>query len=522
MGERALRLIFWDQLSLTLPTLGDGGPDDVILLAETYDDATYVRHHKKKLVFLLASLRHFAGALANQGYAVRHVRLDDPHNSGSHRGEVLRALKNDGPFDRVILTEPSEWRLHQDIQDWSDAFSKPVEVLRDDRFLASHEDFSNWAADRKSLRMEYFYREMRKRYDILMDGDTPVGDQWNYDAANRKALDADYQPPERLRFPLDTVTRDVMDLVAQRFGNNFGDLDGFDWAVTTKDARRALDHFVDECLPSFGDYQDAMARGEAFLSHSLVSFYINNGLLDPLEVCRAAEAAFEEDRAPLNAVEGFIRQILGWREYVRGIYWLKMPEYKELNYFNADRPLPDFFWTGSTDMECLAQVIGQTNEHAYAHHIQRLMVTGNFAMLMGAAPDEINDWYMVVYGDAHEWVELPNVHGMATFADGGVMASKPYAASGAYINRMSNYCGSCRYSVTKKNGPDACPFNYLYWDFLMRHENKLRKNPRIGRIYGTLDRMSDERKQAIGNDTRRFLREVGVDRSANSHKEPAQ
>ncbi len=507
---RALRLVLGDQLSAGVSCLGDWGDGDLLLMAEVDAEATYVRHHKKKLAFVFAAMRQFAAAQEALGRAVRYVRLDDPDNAGDLLSEVQRAWAEAGPFDRLIVTEPGEWRLAEEMAGWGEALAAPVEIRDDDRFVCSRADFARWADGRKQLRMEYFYREMRRKTGLLMEGDEPTGGQWNYDADNRKAIDADYTPPPRRRFEPDAVTQEVLDLVAARFDNHVGDLDEFDWGVTHDDAQAALEHFVSDCLPTFGDYQDAMAAGEPFLSHSLISLYLNVGLLDPLAVCRAAEEAYRGDHAPLNAVEGFIRQILGWREYVRGIYWLKMPEYKTLNYLEADRPLPDFYWTGDTDMACLADAIGQTKRHAYAHHIQRLMVTGNFALLTGVAPEAVNDWYMAVYADAYEWVELPNTHGMAIFADGGIMASKPYAASGAYIDRMSDYCRECRYSVTTKTGPKACPFNYLYWDFMMRHEDRLRANPRIGRMYGALDRMADAKKATIRADAKRFLESIGL------------
>jgi deoxyribodipyrimidine photolyase-related protein len=302
------------------------------------------------------------------------------------------------------------------------------------------------------------------------------------------------------------MTRAVIDMVAQRFANNFGDLDAFGWPVTRAQAEAALDAFITKALPSFGDYQDAMLEGEDFLYHSLLSPAINLGLLDPLAVCRRAERAYLEGDAPLNAVEGFIRQIVGWREYVRGVYWLKMPDYRDMNALDATRPLPWFYWSGETGMNCVAQVVGQTKRLAYAHHIQRLMVTGTFALLAGIRPQEVHEWYLAVYADAYEWVELPNTLGMSQFADGGILGSKPYAASGAYINRMSDYCGGCRYEVTKKTGEDACPFNALYWDFLARNERKLRGNQRLAQVYRNWDRMDEAHKRELRASAAAFLR----------------
>jgi deoxyribodipyrimidine photolyase-related protein len=353
--------------------------------------------------------------------------------------------------------------------------------------------------------MEYFYREMRREHTILMDEDQPVGGQWNYDSENRKPPKTGLDIPETYTAKPDAITQEVLELVGEMFADHFGDLEPFHFAVTADQARSALKQFVDERLVNFGDYQDAMLQGEPWMYHSHIGFYLNCGLLTPRESIEAAETAYREKQAPLNAVEGFIRQILGWREYVRGLYWLKMPEYAEMNYLEAKRSLPDFFWTAKTEMNCLHQCVQETKENAYAHHIQRLMIIGNFALIAGLNPEEVNEWYWIVYADAYQWVELPNVSGMVLFADGGLLASKPYAASGAYINRMSNYCKGCRYSVSKKNGPDACPFNYLYWNFLIQHKERLKKNPRMAMIYRTLEKMSLDRVDEIREDSQAFL-----------------
>ena len=353
--------------------------------------------------------------------------------------------------------------------------------------------------------MEFFYREMRRESGLLMDGDAPAGGQWNFDPENRKPLPKGAAVPDRAGFAPDALTREVMDMVARVFPGHFGEIAPFRWAVTRADALRALDHFLADCLPGFGDHQDAMKRGAPFLYHAVLSPYLNLGLLTPREVCAAAEAAYRRGQAPINAVEGFIRQILGWREYVRGLYWLKMPAYAGTNALESHRPLPEFFWTGRTDMACLATVIGETRQHAYAHHIQRLMVTGNFALLAGLDPRAVEEWYLLVYADAVEWVELPNTHGMALYADGGVMASKPYAASGAYIDRMSDYCDGCRFDPGRKTGPGACPFNLLYWDFLDRNAARLAGNPRLAMPYRTLAGFSPERRAGIAREAAAFL-----------------
>jgi deoxyribodipyrimidine photolyase-related protein len=345
--------------------------------------------------------------------------------------------------------------------------------------------------------MEYFYRVMRRKTGWLMTGDKPQGGRWNYDAENRKVLPQDLTIPASRRFIPDTTTREVMSLIRKRFASHFGDLDSFGWAVTRIGALEALHHFITRCLPQYGHYQDAMKTGQDFLFHSALSPYINIGLLGPREVCEAALLAHEEGRAPANAVEGFVRQILGWREFVRGVYWLHMPAYAQTNFLEADRPLPEFYWTGETDMKCLRHVIEATRRNAYAHHIQRLMITGNFALLAGIAPDQVEEWYLIVYADAFEWVELPNTHGMALHADGGLLGSKPYAASGAYIDRMSDYCASCAYNPKIKLGLQACPFNYLYWYFLIVNQGRLEDNPRMAMPYRTLAGMTGERRRQI-------------------------
>jgi|TARA_R100000149_G_scaffold64931_1_gene37945 deoxyribodipyrimidine photolyase-related protein len=492
----ALRLVLGDQLSDDLSALADIGPGDTVLMAEVADEATYVRHHKQKIVLVLAAMRAFADRLRAAGHTVRYVALDDPDNTGSIAGEIERAIAETG-CDRLIRTLCGEWRLEQALNAVAERLSVPVEACEDSRFICSSGRFQTWAQGKRQLRMEYFYREMRRETGLLMDGDQPEGGQWNYDAENRKKLPTGIAAPRRKRFAPDAATRQVMALVESRFSDHFGDLDSFDWPVTHEQAEAALSHFLADILPSFGDWQDAMAEGEAFLWHSLISTSLNLGLLDPLDVCRRAEAEYRKGRVPMNAVEGFIRQVLGWREFVRGIYWLKVPEYRHRNALDADRTLPWFYWSGDTDMACVADVVTQARKHAYAHHIQRLMVTGNLAMLLGVHPDPVDDWYMVVFADAFEWVEMPNTRGMATFADGGIVGSKPYAASGAYIDRMSDYCAGCRYSVKQKTGEGACPFNRLYWGFLERNRKTLRDNPRLAMPFRTLERWAPEQRQAL-------------------------
>ncbi len=501
---KTLILVLGDQLSPSLSALrGQDKSDVVVLLAEVSAEATYARHHKKKIAFLFSAMRHFAEELREHGWTIDYVKLDDPANTGTLAGEVARARTRHGA-NRVIITEPGEWRLLDDMRQWPG-----TSILPDDRFLTSQAEFAAWAEGRKALRMEYFYREMRRKTGLLMDGDQPAGGQWNFDADNRKPAQRDLLMPQPLRFAPDAVTSAVLELVEERFADHFGDLTPFWFGTTRGEAEAAFAHFLKTALPRFGDYQDAMLVGERFLYHSVVSLYLNCGLLDPLAMCRAVEAEYRSGRAPLNATEGFIRQIIGWREYVRGIYWLKMPHYAQSNELGATRPLPKFYWTAETDLACVRHCVTQTREEAYAHHIQRLMVTGLFGLLAGIDPHALHEWYLAVYADAYEWVELPNTIGMSQFADGGLLASKPYAASGAYIDRMSDYCGNCFFDVKAKAGPKACPFNYLYWDFIARHRDRIKSNPRMAQMVRTWDKFSAERQAEIAEDSARFLASLG-------------
>ncbi len=507
MGLFFMKLCFilGDQLSHHLSSLEcvEIGKD-LIWMCEVRSEATRVKHHKKKIAFIFSAMRHFAEELREKGHKVHYTKYDDAENGGSFTEEVSRALK-EYTIDQMVVTAPSEYAVLKEVENWKSNFDIGVEIHPDTRFLCTTERFAEWAKGRKQLRMEFFYREMRREHTILMDGDKPVGGQWNYDSENRKRPKAGLDIPSTYTGRTDEITDEVLELVKREFPDHFGDLEPFYFAVTAEQARYALKKFVEERLVNFGDYQDAMLQGEPWMYHSHLSFYLNCGLLTSRECIEAAETAYRDEQAPLNAVEGFIRQILGWREYVRGLYWLKMPEYAEKNHLKAKQPLPDFFWTSKTEMNCLHQCIKETKENAYAHHIQRLMVIGNFALIAGLDPDEVNEWYWIVYADAYQWVELPNVSGMILFADGGLLASKPYAASGAYINKMSNYCKGCRFKVSKKEGPEACPFNYLYWDFLIRHKNELQNNPRMAMIYRTLARMSAERIDEIRKDSDAFL-----------------
>ncbi|UNT62856.1 cryptochrome/photolyase family protein [Acinetobacter towneri] len=492
-------LILGDQLHHQLATLKAlDRTRDVILMAEVVEEATYVAHHPQKIALIFSAMRHFAKELKAEGWRVRYhaFQYGSPIRSLL---DFVQAQQLLFPVTELVMTRCGEYRLQQQIEKhWSQQLQLPVQCLDDDRFFCSPEQFQHWANHYQTLRMEYFYREMRKQTGYLMQRQQPLGQQWNYDSANRKAWSGTPPLPPTLHFERDQIDLDVLKLVEREFPLHAGSLDNFRWATTRSNALLALEHFITHSLPHFGDYQDAMVQGADMLFHSLLSPYLNCGLLLPKEVCDAAEAAYYDGHAPLNAVEGFIRQILGWREYVRGIYWLYMPEYASRNALQHSAPLPQFYWTRRTQMNCMAECFRNTFQHAYAHHIQRLMVTGNFALLTGVDPQQISEWYLAVYADAYEWVELPNTLGMVMHADGGLMASKPYAASGNYIHKMSDYCKHCSYNVKTRTEPDSCPFNSLYWYFMIRHEATFRTHPRMGMIYRQLDKLKD-RPQIISH-----------------------
>ncbi|MEE2024641.1 cryptochrome/photolyase family protein [Alkalimonas mucilaginosa] len=493
-----LVVILGDQLSPALASLEAIATDDVILMAEVMAEASYTKHHSHKLVLIFSAMRHFADTLQQLGHQVLYLKFAEYPSVLSMTDAVAYALTKHPELSSILLTECGEYRLEQEIARWQEQFNLPLEQLSDDRFLCSRQQFANWAKDRQQFRMEYFYREMRRYSRLLMnDKNQPEGGKWNYDKANRKACPPDLAQIPPLQFEPDAMTRDVMVLVEQHFTDNMGDATTFRLAVTGKQARQAFLHFVEQQLAQFGDYQDAMLLDQPFLFHSICSMYLNIGLLDVRWMCLKVEQAYKDGKVPLNAAEGFIRQLIGWREFVRGLYWLLMPEYKTRNTLAAQRPLPAFYWTAKTQMRCMQQAIQSTIDYAYSHHIHRLMVTGNFALLTALNPDEVTDWYLAVYADAFEWVELPNTLGMALFADDAVLASKPYAASGKYIQRMSNYCQHCPYDVKKIYGEGACPFNALYWGFLDRNSEQLGGNARLQLAYQQWHKKPEQEQQAI-------------------------
>jgi deoxyribodipyrimidine photolyase-related protein len=500
MSGPRLILVLGDQLTPDMAALRAARPGDVVVMAEVMAEGTYVPHHPQKIALILSAMRHFAEDLRQAGWQVAYSRLEEAENTQSIPGELIRRAAETGARE-VIATAPGDWRLRAALAECP----IPVRMLPDDRFLCSEAEFAAWAEGRKQLRMEFFYREMRRRTGLMMEGDKPAGGQWNFDHDNRKPAKADLFRSRPPRFAPDAVTEEVLALVEARFPAHFGAARPFGWAVTRGEALAALEHFAQASLPTFGDEQDAMLAGDPTLSHALISPYLNLGLLSPMEVCRRVEAEWQAGRVPINAAEGFIRQIIGWREFVRGIWALEGPGYTGRNALGHKRALPAVYWGGATRMACMGHAVGQTRDMAYAHHIQRLMVTGNFALLAGVDPAHVHEWYLSVYVDAFEWVEAPNTIGMSQFADGGVVGSKPYVSSGAYIDRMSDYCGICHYRVKEKTGARACPFNLLYWHFLIRHRDRFAANPRMAQMYRTWDRMEEGHRARVLREAEGFL-----------------
>jgi deoxyribodipyrimidine photolyase-related protein len=496
---RHLVIVLGDQLDQASSALEDfDANQDVVWMAEVEEESTHVWSSKQRIALFLSAMRHFSQWLSSRAYAVSYKALDDPTNLGTLDLELASAIDRLQP-KALVMTAPGDWRVLQRIRSVASAKKLPLELRDDKHFFSTVREFSAHASQRKQLRLEYWYRALRQKHGLLMQGGKPIGDQWNFDADNRKSFGKTGPAglPLPTRFAPDALTLEVMALVNHKFSAHPGKLETFGWPVTRAQALVALQEFIAQRLPLFGDYEDAMWSGEAWLYHSHLSSALNLKLLDAREVVAAAEEALHRGLAPLAAVEGFVRQILGWREYVRGIYWTQMPGYLERNALDAQRALPAWYWTGETDMACLRDVLTQTLEHGYAHHIQRLMVAGLYTLLLGVNPKSVHAWYLSVYVDAVEWVELPNTLGMSQFGDGGLMASKPYVASGKYIQRMSNYCKGCRYDPAESTGPNACPYTTLYWDFLMRHEKLLGKNQRMAMQLKNLSRMDAPARQAI-------------------------
>ena len=496
---RNLVIVLGDQLDAQSSALQDFDPaHDVVWMAEVAEESTHVWSAKQRIAVFLSAMRHFAEDLHARGAPLVYTRLDDADNMGTLALQLKQAITQLQPAV-LVLTAPGDWRVLHGLRAVATEHQLTIDLRDDLHFFSTVREFAAHAKGRKQLRLEYWYRALRHKHGILMDGKDPVGGQWNFDADNRESFSkaGPQNVPPPTRFAPDVITLEVMELVNTGFANHPGTLHTFGWPVTRVQALLALQAFIDQRLPLFGLYEDAMWSGEPWLYHSHLSCALNLKLLNPREVVQAAEDAYRAGHAPLAAVEGFIRQILGWREYVRGIYWTQMPDYLQRNALDAQAELPAWYWTGETDMACLKDAITQTIEHGYAHHIQRLMVTGLYALLLGVKPQAVHAWYLSVYVDAVEWVELPNTLGMGQFGDGGLMASKPYVASGKYIQRMSNHCKACKYDPAQSTGESACPYTNLYWDFLIRHEVILQKNPRMAMQLKNLTRLDAPARDAI-------------------------
>ena len=496
---RTLVVVLGDQLDLEAAAFDGFDPaQDAVWMAEVDEESTHVWSSKQRIALFLAAMRHFAQALQYAGRPLHYRRLDDPGNLGSLAAELQATLAKLAP-QRVVMTAPGDWRVWQSLQAVVEGGGLALEIREDRHFFSTVREFAAHAKGRKSLRLEYFYRELRQRHDVLMHEGQPIGGQWNFDADNREAFgpEGPGPVPPRATFEPDALTREVMALVETRFAQHPGTLASFAWPVTRDQALHALHLFIEQRLPLFGRYEDAMWPGEPWLYHSQLSAALNLKLLTAREVVQAAEAAYRTGKVPLESAEGFIRQVLGWREFVRGIYWTQMPGYHERNALDARQELPAWYWTGHTDMACLRDAITQTLAHGYAHHIQRLMVTGLFALLLGVRPQQVHAWYLAVYVDAVEWVELPNTLGMSQYGDGGLLASKPYVATGRYIQRMGGPCAGCRYDPAQRTGDRACPYTTLYWDFLMRHEELLARNARMALQVKNVARLSQAEREAV-------------------------
>jgi deoxyribodipyrimidine photolyase-related protein len=507
---RNVIVILGDQLNLDNPALeGFNHQQDMVLMIEAPNESTHVWSHKARIALFLSAMRHFALTLQSQHYPLRYLKLGD-HDYIDLASAWLALLSEYDP-QQIIVCEMGDYRVLKVLEDCASTLNKRLIVRDDTFFLCSQADFKRWAGQGKQLRMEYFYRYMRKRYQVLMAGEEPIGGKWNYDHENRKSFSKDgpQNIPAVPQFEIDQITQAAFADVEQFFPEHPGKLDHFCWPVTRAQALLFLQHFIATKLVDFGVHQDAMWQSDlvsgAFLWHSLLSSSLNLKLLHPKEVIEAVEQAYEKNNLPLASVEGFVRQILGWREFIRGLYWLDMPAMAQANHYEHQRDLPNWYWTGKTNMNCMRQTITQTMQYGYAHHIQRLMVTGMFGLLAEIEPKQVADWYLAVYVDAVDWVELPNVIGMALHANGGRFTSKPYIASGAYIKRMSNYCNSCSYQPEIKTSAKACPVTTLYWNFLIKHEQVMLNNPRTVLMVKNLNRFNNEEKTLIQQKAQKVL-----------------
>lgn len=501
-----IRLVLGDQLNRKHSWYTEKSESTLYILMECRSETDYVQHHLQKVVGFFMAMRSFGAWLKEQGHEVYYIRLDEPGNQQSISANLQLIMAATGAR-RFEYQLPDEYRLDKELRQLTAELGLSYGIFDTEHFYSTRDEAAALFKGKKTWLMESFYRQMRRKHRVLMDGSEPVGERWNYDAENRQSVPAGTRFPEP-PLPAHDATELIALLQAQgvkTLGSMAHNL--LHWPVEPHEAQTLLVFFIEEMLPQFGAYQDAMTQEHRFLFHSRLSFALNLKLISPQEVVEAAEKAWRRhpSRYPLAGVEGFIRQILGWREYMRGIYWAYVPGYYHMNFFEHDRALPSWFWTGETKMNCLKHAITQSLETAYAHHIQRLMITGNFALLAGVHPDEVDAWYLGIYIDAVEWVEITNTRGMSQFADGGIVGSKPYVSSANYIDKMSDYCKGCAYKKQVKTGAGACPFNSLYWDFHARHRDKLEKNPRIGMVYRTWDKMGQEQQEALRTQAASYL-----------------
>ena len=501
------RLILGDQLNSHHSWYQQVNPNYLYIMIECRGEGSYAPHHLQKVVGIFSAMRQFAQSLESKGHDLYYNRILDSRIDGLQ--EVLESICVQKGIDSIEIQQPDEWRVQENILKLRNKGFK-LSVASSEHFISEPSDFESTFSGKKTFVMETFYRKLRKREGILMDAGQPTGGTWNLDTKNRKKLPKGHHvPPAYL--PCTDVS-EILHEVLQADLPTIGTLEDpkeFIWPTTREQALNVFEHWLDYGYPLFGDYQDAMTTQSWSLYHSRISFALNIKLINPKEICHRAEQRFREDAGiPLNAAEGFIRQILGWREFMRGVYWFRMPQFATENFFEHKRSLPQWFWTGETNMKCQSHAIKQSLTYSYAHHIQRLMVTGNFALLAGIHPDEVDQWYLGIYIDAFEWVEITNTRGMSQYADGGWIATKPYAASANYMSKMGDYCEQCVYNPRTKLEKDSCPLNTLYWDFFDRNRDKLGSNFRLGMVYRTYDKMSPELKSGIRTKAAQVLNSI--------------
>ena len=506
--KKTLRLILGDQLNHKHSWFQQVDENVVYVMMEVRSETDYVVHHIQKVVAFFQSMRLFADELLQKGHKVVYLKLDDINNKQSFT-ENIRWICQKYKIETIEYQLPDEYRVDQELKSLSEALNLSVCVVDSEHFFTSRTQFAEFFKGKKQFLMESFYRYMRKKHDILMVAGQPEGDKWNFDSDNRKKIPVNHTIIQPYLFHRDVT--EIVEMIQKTGVKTMGEIDDkqFIWPVTREESLELLNFFVEYCLPYFGTFQDAMTPDAWSVYHSRISFAMNVKLISPQEVIEKVILHYRQNNEiSLNQVEGFVRQILGWREYMRGIYWMHMPKYASLNFFNHENKLPDWYWTGETKMKCLSHSIKQSLQFSYAHHIQRLMVTGNFALLAGIHPDEVDRWYLGIYIDASEWVEITNTRGMSQFADGGIVGTKPYVSSANYIDKMGSYCSKCLYNSKLKVGEKACPFNSLYWHFYARNEQLLRKNPRIGMAYVTLDKMQPQVKEELLKQAELYLSKI--------------